>query len=112
MLLLAVYLFAVLGHLAILRPLASNSFKFGVTKVAPADKLTDKSGGKGIKLKKIAKTVLNRSTLPQKGKVLNQLYVATLMHSVAFRTLHGSRSVGYAAFFGDFPVKRLYPLRI
>ncbi len=112
MLLLAAYLFAVLGHLCILRPLAFNSFKFGVTKVAPADKLTDKSGGKGIKLKKIAKTVLNRSILPQKGKVLSQLYVATLLHNVGFRTLHVSRTINYAACFIDLPVNKLYPLRI
>lgn len=111
-LLLAGYLFAVLGHLCLLRSAAVTSAPAALINTAVADKLQDKSGRNGIKLKKIAKTVINRGVLPQNSKVFSQLYVATLLHKVSFRMLHSSRPAVNAVALTDLPVKRSFHLRI
>lgn len=112
MLLLAPYLFAVPGHLCMLRPLIFKRLRTGLAKVLPAGKLTDKSGLNVIKVKKIGKTVLNRNAQPQKRNVLGHLYVAILLHNMALSILPASGAVGYVAFGVALPVKRLCPLRI
>lgn len=111
-LLLAAYLAAVLGHLCLLRSAANTGSQSQLVSAIQADKLQDKSGRNGIKLKKIAKTVINRSIMPQKGKAFGQLYVATLLHSAGLRAARSRQPVNYAIASTDLPVKRSYHLRI